>query len=490
MRSKVEFVSQVNRLWKTSVVVIALIATTVSCGSNETSQTRNATLVAGTPCKKPGQVTKVSKQSVVCAALSPKNIWYPVFQEKKWICAKLGGSRKQYGIFSVCGKNKSSKKRWFLTMPLTSNSNAGLPTTDQDAFIKLTTNPELIIETSPTTPIAPAASPSQPVDADNEVLAATKNPETTPATTTPAVTVPFKPVSIVNWATTGSGPRGMAIDNAGNIYTTNRVGMYCPKNTPKGTCTLSGADNVSIITPDGISTILGSTDSQPQGIAIDNAGNIYTANNDGENVSKITPKGESTILGPNVLRPHGIAIDNFGNIYTTNPSSDNVTKITPKGESTILGPTDSQPYGIAIDNAGNIYTANIGANNVTKITPDGTSTILGPTDSQPYGIAIDKAGNIYTANIGANNVSKITPDGTSTILGPTDSQPYGIAIDKAGNIYTTNSGANNVSKITPNGTSTILGSTGVGPEGIVIDKAGNIYTANSRANTVTKITTR
>ena len=451
-RSKVKTVSHVNRLWKTSVVVIALVATTAACGKSETSQTRNATLVAGTPCKKPGQVTKVSKQSVVCAALSPKNIWYPVFQEKKWICAKLGGSRKQYGIFSVCGKNKSSKKRWFLTMPLTSNSNAGLPTTDQDAFIKLTTNPELIVETSPTTPIAPAATPSQPVVADNKVLTATKNPETTttPATTTPAVTVPFKPVSIVNWATTGSNPRGMAIDNFGNIYTTNRVGMYCPKNTPKGPCPYSGADNVTKITPDGISTILGSTDSQPQGIAIDYAGNIYTANNDGENVTKITPDGTSAILGPNILRPHGIAIDNFGNIYTTNPSSDNVTKITPKGESTTLGSTGLNPYGIAIDKAGNIYTANIGANNVTKITPDGTSTTLGSTGLNPYGIAIDNAGNIYTANFGADNVSKITPDGISTILG----------------------------------------STGLGPDGIVIDNAGNIYTANSRANTVSKITTR
>ncbi len=144
-----------NKIIASIVALALLVGVGVLVSSGDTSSTtRNAALVVATPCTKPGQVTKVSKQSVVCAALLPKNIWYPVFQEKKWICAKLGITRKQNGIFSVCGKNKSSKKRWFLTKPVMASSNPGLPTTDQDAFIKLTTNPELIVETSPTTPIA------------------------------------------------------------------------------------------------------------------------------------------------------------------------------------------------------------------------------------------------------------------------------------------------------------------------------------------------
>ena len=168
-----------------SIVALALlVGVGVLISSRDTSSTtRNAALVAGTSCKKPGQVTKVSKQSVICAALSPKNIWYPVFQEKNWICAKLGGSRKQYGIFSVCGKNKSSKKRWFLTMPLTSNSNAGLPTTDQDAFIKLTTNPELIAETSPTTPIALGVTNETTLTPTTEITRASNAVSTTTAPT-------------------------------------------------------------------------------------------------------------------------------------------------------------------------------------------------------------------------------------------------------------------------------------------------------------------
>ena len=175
-----------NKIIAGIVAVALLVGVGVLVSSGDTSSTtRNAALVVGTPCTKVGQVTKVSKQAVVCAALSPKNIWYPVLQEKKWICAKLGITRKQNGIFSVCGKNKSSRKRWFLTKPLMSNSNPGLPTTDQDAFIKLTTNPELIVETSPTTPIALAATTTTTPAATTET---TVTPTTVATTAAPATT--------------------------------------------------------------------------------------------------------------------------------------------------------------------------------------------------------------------------------------------------------------------------------------------------------------
>ncbi len=77
------------------------------------------------------------------------------------------------------------------------------------------------------------------------------------------------------------------------------------------------------------STILGTTGYKPEGIVLDSAGNIYTANSGSDNVSKITPAGVSTILGTTGDRPYGIVLDSAGNIYTTNVESDNVSKITP-----------------------------------------------------------------------------------------------------------------------------------------------------------------
>ncbi len=181
-----------NKIIAGIVALALLVGVGVLVSSGDiSSTTRNAALVVAKPCTKPGQVTKVSKQSVVCAALKPKNIWYPIFKEKKWICAKLGITRKQNGIFSVCGKNKSSKKRWFLTKPLMANSNPGLPTTDQDAFIKLTTNPELIVETSPTTPIALAPTTETTLAPTTETtLAPTTMPTVAPTMPTVAPTMP------------------------------------------------------------------------------------------------------------------------------------------------------------------------------------------------------------------------------------------------------------------------------------------------------------
>ena len=71
-----------THIWKTGVVVTALLATVVACGSSDASRARNAALVAGTKCVKPGAVSKISKVSVVCAKTTTGNIWYPTMKAK------------------------------------------------------------------------------------------------------------------------------------------------------------------------------------------------------------------------------------------------------------------------------------------------------------------------------------------------------------------------------------------------------------------------
>ena len=75
------------------------------------------------------------------------------------------------------------------------------------------------------------------------------------------------------------------------------------------------------------STIFSTTGDEPSGIVLDVAGNIYTANSGSDNVSKITPAGVSTIFGITGDEPSGIVLDVAGNIYTTNSISNNVSKI-------------------------------------------------------------------------------------------------------------------------------------------------------------------
>jgi sugar lactone lactonase YvrE len=256
-------------------------------------------------------------------------------------------------------------------------------------------------------------------------------------------------------------PRAIAVDRAGNVYTAN---------------SWQGSNNneasVTKITPDGQSTPDWAplpAGSNPMAIAIDSAGNLYTANSGSNNVSKITPDGVSTILGTTGSHPQAIAIDSAGNVYTANGPvngpdgwSGNVSKITPDGVSTTLGVTDGSPTGIALDAAGNVYTSNeisrsLNASTtfstVTKITPRGVTTVFGVTGRQPAGIAIDADGNLYTSNNASNNVSKITPEGVSTTI-PSGGMPVGITIDSANNVYTSNLRWGTISKITPDGQST------------------------------------
>ena len=272
--------------------------------------------------------------------------------------------------------------------------------------------------------------------------------------------------------TTGTNPFGIAVDAAGNVYTAN-----------------TNSSDVSKITSDGTSTIIGLADGEVRGIALDADGNVYVNNAIG-NISKITPDGVSSILGTqNFTNSYGVVIDAAGNFYVANEVN-SVSKITPDGSSSFLGPTGESPRWIALDTAGNVYTPNYYSNNVSKITPAGISTIVGIAGINPQGIALDSVGNIYTTNAGSDTVSKITLNGISTTLGTTgsNSNPDGIVIDAAGNVYTANSGNNNVSKITPDGTSSILGTTGNFPIKIALDADGNVYTANFGSSNVSKIT--
>jgi hypothetical protein len=123
------------RLALALVLSIALGAGIVSCGSSSSdTRQRNSTLVAGTKCKTAGQVKTISKQKVVCATLPTGKFWYSVAKEKPWVCIKLGGNRKQVGVFSVCGKNSKGKRRWFFTnvlMPIPK----GLQSTEPGAIV-------------------------------------------------------------------------------------------------------------------------------------------------------------------------------------------------------------------------------------------------------------------------------------------------------------------------------------------------------------------
>ncbi len=250
--------ARLTHIWKTGVVVTALLATVVACGGSDSSRARNAALVAGTKCVKPGQVTKISKVSVVCAKTTIGNIWYPTMKShgRSVSCIKSGVVRKKKSVVWVCGVVKS-KKLWLATSPL--------PPAVLQASVVIEPG---VVEPVPVLESTEVATPSQPVVADNNVLAnptiADEPPVTTPVTiatipeTTPTIpTVPSAP-PVVGAALTPVFETPTATADGFTVSISNYDQSY----TWAGTATASGKvsiDNTGLVTVTGVAAATSST---------------------------------------------------------------------------------------------------------------------------------------------------------------------------------------------------------------------------------------
>jgi streptogramin lyase len=283
----------------------------------------------------------------------------------------------------------------------------------------------------------------------------------------------------------------LAIDNSGNIYTANQ-----------------GISSVSKITQQGVVTkFWGNLDSSanPTAITIDKSGNIYTANMGNSTVSKLTPQGVVTkawaILDTNAI-PYSIAIDSLGNIYTANVGNNTISKITPQGSITkawAILDSNAGPNSIAIDNLGNVYTANSRNNTISKITPLGVVSKVWAnfSTSKNYSIeiALDNVGNVYTVNSSLTSndayVYKINSSGVISLLYtlPTNTYAslyrYKITLDKNQNIYITNAYSKIITKVFNTGAIQSYATLKYGPNFILISGDGYFYTSNG--NSVSKV---
>jgi len=224
--------------------------------------------------------------------------------------------------------------------------------------------------------------------------------------------------------------------------------------------------------------------SGPCGVAVDAAGNVYVADTDNNAVRKITPAGEvSTLAGAaaGLCLPGGVACDAAGNVYVADTWNQVIRKITPAGLVSILagavgvqGGDDGSgavasfcyPGGVACDAAGNVYVADTLNNAIRKVTPAGeVSTLVGADAGldSPGGVACDAAGNVYVADTYDQVIRKITSAGLANVLagaagepGSADGAgavarfyyPGGVACDAAGTIYVADTSNNTIRRAT------------------------------------------
>jgi len=130
-------------------------------------------------------------------------------------------------------------------------------------------------------------------------------------------------------------------------------------------------------------------------------------------IRKITPSGVvSTVAGTagqmgaadgpgadaSFNRPQGIGVDNVGNVYVADTANNTVRKITPSGVvSTVAGTAGERgnadnaggnarfndPQGIAVDGQGNVYVADTGNRTIRIWTPNG---VVGTLTGRPSSV--------------------------------------------------------------------------------------------------------
>jgi len=176
-------------------------------------------------------------------------------------------------------------------------------------------------------------------------------------------------------------PWSVAVDSQTNVFVADMSNDTIRKITPAG----------MVYTFAGMPGMIGNTDgfgnearfNNPFAVAVDSNGNVYVSDTANDAIRKITHRVVTTLAGlpgyagnadgsgtdARFWNPQGLAVDSAGNIYVADTGNNIIRKITPMGvvstvpepsqgdETTHVSAILNSPGGVAVDSSGNIYVA-------------------------------------------------------------------------------------------------------------------------------------
>ena len=359
---------------------------------------------------------------------------------------------------------------------------------------------------------------TQPTDVASAMLLLAQNPGVNVTTLygLPNAAAPFQPTLstqpndfalVIVYSGGGmTSPQNIAIDASGDAFVTN-----CPScSGATGTDSIVGFSATGAV----LTGTTGYTTSihKPNGIAFDNAGNLWSTNLvSGSTVAQIVKQNGSTVAfafnDATIKVPQGIALDTNNNAWITNQQSSTIVQVLAGGTRT-MGPIQrtgfTAPQGIAIDGAGNIFAAGAGSSNILEVNSSGNfvMTITGSGLNQPIGVSIGSADNLFSINNGSSSVTVVnggTGAGTFGYVGISDANLVAIDGFGTGWIADCASGCNSPYKgnlihisSAPAPIAADDGSVGLQdpslnfPVADAVDGSGNVWVTNSKAGTLTE----
>jgi hypothetical protein len=141
-------------------------------------------------------------------------------------------------------------------------------------------------------------------------------------------------------------------------------------------------------------------------------------------------------MGPGGVRdPEGVAVDAAGDIFIADTANNRVVKVPADGDAlSTIGCGLKGPEGVAVDEAGDVFIADTYNNRVLKVPVDGGAQMTVRTGlNQPHSVAGDRTGDVFIADTRNNRVAKVLPGGAQSIVSVTgQGTPFGVAVDEAG----------------------------------------------------------
>lgn len=342
----------------------------------------------------------------------------------------------------------------------------------------------------------------------------------------------------------------------------------CAQTAPSYTINTIAGTGTSGYSGDG-SLAISAQLASPFGVAVDSSGNIYIADQGNNRIRKITPDGNINTVAGNgtsgytgdkgsatsaeLSNPQGVAVDSAGNIYIADTSNNVIRKVSNGSITTIAGDNSLgfgysgdggqavsaqlfHPTSLALDASGNLYIADTNNSVIRRVGTDNTITTVAGNHApgyagdggqataaeidNPSGVALEATGILYIADTGSNRVRKVALDGTISTLAGTFTgayggdggpaikaslnKPRGVAVDAAGNVYIADAFNGRIRLVTRNGAiSTIAGNGGAGdsgdggqatsaklffPSDVALNASGNVYIVDNQNDSIRVLT--
>ncbi len=241
---------------------------------------------------------------------------------------------------------------------------------------------------------------------------------------------------------------GVAVDAGGNLYIAD-IGNSRIRKVSNGTITTVAGNGKVAFSGDGGPATSASLEG-PYSVALDAAGNIFMADNGNNRIREVSNGIITTVAGSGpscsptscgsfsgdggpatsatLSQPNGVTVDAAGNIYIADTYNNRIRKVTNGIVTTVagdgiqgfsgdggsaIGASLNKPYGVAVNASGNLYIADTGNNRIRKVSNGNMTTVAGNGRAAfagdgglataaslnfPTVVTVDSAGNLYIAD--------------------------------------------------------------------------------------------